>query len=200
MTIGVIDYGAGNMRSVTNALDALALVGRVVASAGDLDRCSRVILPGVGHFAPAARRLADTGLDDALRAAVERGVPLLGVCLGAQLLLAGSAEAPDVPGLGIINGSCDRLTTTTVPHMGWNAVTPRSGAGLFDVNGDPAYFYFAHSFVCKPEDPAVVAADTECDGQRFCVALERGRVFGVQFHPEKSAQAGLDLLQRFATC
>jgi glutamine amidotransferase len=94
MTIGVIDYGAGNMRSVTNALDALALVGHVVASAGDLDRCSRVILPGVGHFAPAARRLADTGLDDALRAAVERGVPLLGVCLGRNCSWRAAPKRP----------------------------------------------------------------------------------------------------------
>ncbi len=198
--IGVIDYGAGNLLSVTNALDVLELPWTHVRAAGELAACDRLVLPGVGHFAAAAGQLAAAGLDDAIRAAAGDAKPLLGVCLGAQLLLEASEEAPEATGLGLIPGRVERLRTHTIPHMGWNRVEATRSARLFDATGDLAYFYFAHSFVCAPVDPTCVAARTTCDDQTFCVAVQRDNVFGVQFHPEKSAQAGLDVLRRFATC
>lgn len=196
--IGIVDYGAGNLRSVGNALSYLATPWSFVASPGDLARCARIILPGVGHFGPAMRRLAEAGLVEPLREAARHGTPLLGLCLGAQMLMEGSDESGDVPGLGLVPGRCVRLTTPTVPHMGWNRAEPSGQAALFA--STPEYFYFAHSYVCVPDDANDIAATCECAGQRFCVAIERGRVFGVQFHPEKSAAAGLALLRRFASC
>lgn len=198
--IGVVDYGAGNLLSVTNALDALDVAWAHVGEPRALAECARIVLPGVGHFAAAAEQLVRSGLDDALRAAVEKGQPLFGVCLGAQLLFETSEEAPGVAGLGIIGGRVERLKTRTVPHMGWNRVTATRGGQLFEPAEEPAYFYFAHSFVCAPRAHADVAAEASCDDQTFCVAVERGNVLGVQFHPEKSGPAGLALLRRFATC
>jgi glutamine amidotransferase/cyclase len=198
--IGVIDYGAGNLRSVGNALDHLQAAWEIVADPAGVTRNERIILPGVGHFGAAMQRLSEAGLVAPLQAAAQQGKPLLGLCLGAQMLLEGSAEAPDVAGLGLIPGTCRRLTTATVPHMGWNRVKPAAGACLFDPEAREEYFYFAHSFVCVPADNADIAGTCVCDNQTFCVAVERGRVLGVQFHPEKSAAAGLALLRRFATC
>jgi imidazole glycerol phosphate synthase glutamine amidotransferase subunit len=198
--IGIIDYGAGNLRSVGNALDHLQAAWELIAAPEDLAHCDRLILPGVGHFGPAMDRLGAAGMVAPLQAAVQQGKPLLGLCLGAQMLLEGSAEAPGKSGLGLIPGQCARLTTPTVPHMGWNRVHPARGAGLFDPEGREEYFYFAHSFVCAPAEAGDVAGTCACAGVDFCVAVERGRVFGVQFHPEKSATAGLALLRRFAAC
>jgi len=198
--IGVIDYGAGNLLSVTNALDALDLSWTHVQSSRELAECDRILLPGVGHFQSAALQLAECGMVAALRATAAAGKPLLGVCLGAQLLMETSAEAPSVPGLGLIRGRVERLRTRTIPHMGWNRVTPQPSARLFDSTGSGAHFYFAHSFCCAPEDASNIAAQASCDEQTFCVAVQRDNIFGVQFHPEKSASAGLEVLRRFATC
>lgn len=198
--IGVIDYGAGNLLSVTNALDRLELAWRHVRAAGDLTGCSRIILPGVGHFGFAMNELAARKLVEPLRDAAGGGMPLLGLCLGAQLLLDASDEAAGGAGLGLISGQVVRLATKTIPHMGWNRVRPRPGARLFEPVGEARHFYFAHSYVCRPRCGEDIAAESICDGQGLCVAVERGNIFGVQFHPEKSASAGLDLLRRFATC
>lgn len=198
--IGIIDYGAGNLRSVGNALDHLQAGWEFVAAPADIQRCERIILPGVGHFGAAMERLAAAGMIAPLREAAAQGKPLLGLCLGAQMLLEGSAEAPDSAGLGLIKGICHRLTTPTVPHMGWNRVKPAAGACLFDSTGREEYFYFAHSYVCAPADPADAAGACECDGITFCVAVQHERVYGVQFHPEKSAVSGIALLRRFTTC
>ncbi|MCB9850138.1 MAG: imidazole glycerol phosphate synthase subunit HisH [Phycisphaerales bacterium] len=194
--IGIIDYGAGNLRSVSNALDALGVTWQHVREPAALSDCTRIILPGVGHFASAVEKLAEINMMDALRA-VDK--PLLGVCLGAQLLFDTSDEAPGVSGLGLIPGNVALLTTRTVPHMGWNQVTPRGNNRLFD-SATPRHFYFAHSYVCEPADNADIAADVTHEGATFCVAVQCGNVCGVQFHPEKSASAGMDLLRRFATC
>lgn len=198
--IGVIDYGAGNLRSVTNALDHLGLAWTLVGAPDALDGCSRLVLPGVGHFGAAMQRLNAAELAPAVQAWGRAGKPLLGVCLGAQLLLDGSEEAPGAAGLGLIAGRVVKLGTKTIPHMGWNRVCSVGEGVLFDESGGGSYFYFAHSFVCEPADEAHAAAVAECDGRRFCVAVQRGRVCGVQFHPEKSAAAGLELLRRFAAC
>ncbi|HRX87697.1 MAG TPA: imidazole glycerol phosphate synthase subunit HisH, partial [Phycisphaerae bacterium] len=166
----------------------------------ELDDCGRILLPGVGHFAAAAGQLKASGMSAALQAVARKGKPVLGVCLGAQLMLEASDEAPDAVGLGLIPGRVVRLKTKTIPHMGWNRVKPAASARLFDAAATPPYFYFAHSFVCAPVEKSHVAAETTCDAETFCVAVQRDNIFGVQFHPEKSAGAGLDVLRRFATC
>ncbi len=197
--IGIVDYGAGNLQSVSNAIDYLGTAWRLVDAPAALADHERVILPGVGHFGSAMRQLACAGLDAALRRYAETGRPLLGICLGAQLLLEESAEAPGVRGLGLIPGTVTRLATQTIPHMGWNRAEVTKPGRLF-AEACAEYFYFAHSYVCVPADAAYCAAVCGCDDQRFCVAVERGNVCGVQFHPEKSAEAGLAVLRRFATC
>lgn len=197
--VGVIEYGAGNLRSVCNALESLGAAWTLVAEPESLDVCSRVILPGVGHFGFAMERLAKTRMAGALAEWTSAGRPLLGICLGAQLLMESSEEAPGVAGLSLITGHVIRLRTKTIPHMGWNRVTASDSAALLD----PArsdFFYFAHSFVCAPEDESDIAATAECGGEAFCVAVQCGNVFGVQFHPEKSAAAGLALLKEFTRC
>jgi glutamine amidotransferase len=198
--IGVIDYGAGNLLSVTNALDFLGLRWTHAHEPAALKSCGRVVLPGVGHFKAAMRRLVETGMADAVITACREGRPLLGVCLGAQLLFDASDEAPEVSGLGILAGRVVRLQTKTIPHMGWNRTRPVGGARLFDYQPPYPFFYYAHSYVCQPVAPEQVAAESDSAGQRFCVAVQAANVHGVQFHPEKSGQAGLALLRRFATC
>jgi imidazole glycerol phosphate synthase glutamine amidotransferase subunit len=198
--IGVVDYGAGNLLSVTNALDVLDFSWTHVRTSRELAACDRVLLPGVGHFASAAQQLAACGMFATLRAAAATGKPLLGVCLGAQLLMDASEEAPGVSGLGLVRGRVERLRTRTIPHMGWNFVLPNPAARMFDSTSPGAHFYFAHGFFCNPEDRNDVAAEATCDNQTFCVAVQRANVYGVQFHPEKSASAGLDVLRRFAAC
>jgi len=198
--IGVFDYGAGNLRSVGNTLDHLELPWKLVTRSEELDGCDRAILPGVGHFGSAMEELNARRLTDGIRVWVDTGRPLLGICLGAQVLLDSGAEAPGVPGLGLIPGTVEALATKTIPHMGWNRVNVQVENPILSNGEIPAYFYFAHSYVCVPAEPADVAATCTCDNQTFCVSVRRGNVFGVQFHPEKSAAAGLDVLRRFATC
>ena len=198
--IGVIDYGAGNLRSVTNALDYLELTWKLIPKPSGLSGCTRVILPGVGHFGSAMEELCSRQLAGAVRDWAQTGRPLLGVCVGAQMLMESSEEAPGVAGIGLLKGGVVRLRTRTIPHMGWNRAVPQVGEGLFAGNGGDEFFYFAHSYACAPECLEDVAAVAECEGQEICVAVRRGRVFGVQFHPEKSAEAGLALLGRFAKC
>jgi len=192
MRIAVFDYGVGNLHSLTHALRA----GAEVVITPDPDvvlRADALVLPGVGAFGAAAERLAPAA--PALRAAVDDGFPCLGICLGMQLLLDTSEEGPG-QGLGVVPGRVLRLHARRVPHMGWNRVDPVPdapdpliGAGL--------EAYFANSYIAEPDDPAVVVATTEHDGIRFPAAVRRRRVWGVQFHPEKSGPAGLSLLAAF---
>jgi imidazole glycerol phosphate synthase glutamine amidotransferase subunit len=188
--IGVIDYRAGNLQSVANALDRLRVPFAVCERSDQVAEAERIILPGVGHFGAAARALAETGTGEALRVAAEAGKPILGICLGMQLLLEESDEAPGVPGLGLLPGGNVRLEASRVPHMGWNRV--RWGAG-------EDYYYFAHSYVAAPRSEHVVAT-TEVDGHEIPVAIGRGATVGVQFHPEKSGERGLELIEEFCRC
>lgn len=204
--IGVIDYGAGNLQSVANALDRIGAPHRPVTGPAELGDCQRILLPGVGHFAPAADRLHASGLAAAIVERARAGTPVLGICLGMQLLLDGSDEAPDARGLGLIPGrnvALDPAVVATVPHMGWNAVRwsrdagPLAGSDLN--NGD--HFYFAHSYIAAPEQAEDILATVDLGTtSSVVVAVSSGRVAGVQFHPEKSSTAGLGLLERFARC
>ena len=192
-SIAVIDYGAGNLTSVLKGLAAAGGAPFVTSDAGDVDDATGVVIPGVGHFA------ATTAIGDAYRSAIlraiDRGVPLLGICLGMQYLFDGSDEAPEVPGLGLLRGRCARLPSSVkVPHVGWNALRFTRASTLLGSVSDGAHVYFTHSYAA-PVTPEAIAITEH--GAPFAAAVERGRVFGVQFHPEKSSEAGLDVLRAF---
>ena len=196
MRITVIDYKAGNLTSVLKTLRHLG--AETVVTDGDLslvETAERIVLPGVGHFA-ATERLDKTGLTGAIRAAIARGVPFLGICVGMQWLYAGSTEAPQQPGLGYLAESCTRFAESTekVPHVGWNSLEVRSGSRLLAGVQPGEFVYFTHSY------KGPVTADTAAVAQYiepFAAAVERGNVMGVQFHPEKSGETGLKILRNF---
>ena len=196
MRVTVIDYKAGNLTSV---LKALRHVGaETVVTDGDLslvETAERIVLPGVGHFA-ATERLDATGLTPAIRAAIARGVPFLGICVGMQWLYAGSSEAPNQPGLGHFTESCARFPESKekVPHVGWNSLDIRPNSRLLAGIEPGEYVYFTHSY------KAPVTADTAATTyyiEPFASAVERGNVMGVEFHPEKSGATGLKILKNF---
>lgn len=196
--IALIDYGAGNLTSVRKALTALGADFTIPASTDVCAQASGIIVPGVGHFAATAA-LEGAWLQ-AIRSAVSAGVPLLGICLGMQWLFEGSDEAPEVEGLGVIPGRIGRLQNDLerrlkVPHVGWNALDFRSsGARLFQGLSSGAQVYFTHSYAA-PVTRECVAATTHAN--TFASVVERDNVFGVQFHPEKSGEAGLRILRNF---
>jgi imidazole glycerol-phosphate synthase subunit HisH len=193
--IGIVDYGAGNLRSVENALDRLGAPSRVVSTPEDLSGTRALIFPGVGAARPSMASLRARGLDRAILAAIGRGTPYLGICLGLQLLFERSAEdATDC--LGLLNGDVVRLKTREkLPHVGWNTVNT-TGAHPVLQGLDRQAFYFVHAYVAVPRDPVLVAAQT-VHGVPFVSAVARDRVIGVQFHPERSGEAGLTLLRSF---
>jgi glutamine amidotransferase len=194
--ITVIDYKAGNLTSVLKALRHLG--AETIVTDGDLapvQNAERIVLPGVGHFA-ATERLDATGLTPAIRAAIARGVPFLGICVGMQWLYAGSSEAPNQTGLGHFPESCTHFADSTekVPHVGWNSLGVRPGSRLLAGVEAGEYVYFTHSY------KGPVTADTAATSfyiEPFAAAVERGSVMGVQFHPEKSGATGLKILSNF---
>ena len=197
--IGLVDFGAGNMRSVANAFVHLGFDFRLCVEPADLRSVERIVLPGVGHFGAACERLSETGMLDELRSEVERGKPFLGICLGLQLLFGSSDEAPGMKGLSLLPGHVARIRARCVPHMGWNRVEAASGSSLFE-GLTSAHYYFAHSYVAVPEQHEDIIGTVTVEDQRLVVAVGRNRFWGVQFHPEKSGEAGLALLKRFARC
>jgi imidazole glycerol-phosphate synthase subunit HisH len=197
--VGVIDYGMGNRRSVQKALER---IGATVALTGDHDElraCDGLVLPGVGAFPKAMRNLHELGLVELIGARVERGTPLLGICLGMQLLFDRSTELEPTPGLGLIAGEVTRLDShgLRVPHIGWNEVQfERSSPLLAGLPERGCPFYHVHSYAARPADHDAVIGTTEY-GERFATAVSSGSVLGVQFHPEKSSLNGLRMLESF---
>ena len=193
--IALIDYGAGNLRSVENALARLNAIATIAAAPEDLARARAIIFPGVGAAAPAMASLHDRGLDRAVITAIRNGVPFLGICLGMQLLFERSAE-DGATCLAVLPGTVERLKThEKLPHVGWNTLEHvRPHPVLEGVEGEA--FYFVHSYVVVPRQPAVVAGDTT-HGVPFVSAIARQGLVGVQFHPERSGTAGLRLLENF---
>ena len=196
--IAIVDYGAGNLRSVELALARLGVHTRVTADPDMLALADGLILPGVGAFSDAMAALGRSGTIPAVLEAVGAGRPLLGICLGMQLLLDGSEEGPGVPGLGLIPGEVRRLPGCglKIPQMGWNSLTPAKPSPLFKGLPEEPYVYFVHSYACKAADPADVLAVTDY-GVPFHAAVQRGRILGFQFHPEKSGDVGQKLLANF---
>jgi imidazole glycerol-phosphate synthase subunit HisH len=192
--IAIVDYGAGNLVSVKKALDWLGQQSVITSDPDQVARAERIVLPGVGHFASTAS-LGGSGLQDAIREAIARGIPFLGICVGMQWMLESSQEAPETTGLGLFAGECERFPASVKsPHVGWNQLEMNSTSRLF--RGVPAspFVYFTHSY----RVPVSTATAACCEyGGRFSAAIERDNLFGVQFHPEKSAGIGLQVLGNF---
>jgi imidazole glycerol phosphate synthase glutamine amidotransferase subunit len=193
--ITILDYGAGNLRSVQNTLAEIGAEYELVRDAAGLERATKIILPGVGHFGQMMRSLHELAVHNTLRDRIGAGVPFLGICLGMQGLFEGSEEAPDLPGLGLFPGSVKRFAPgARVPHMGWNQVSAaRSSCLLAGLPSNP-YVYFAHSYYV-PETTVTAATCTYT--VPYTAMIESGNVHGVQFHPEKSGPAGLKIVQNF---
>ncbi|MEA2128295.1 MAG: imidazole glycerol-phosphate synthase subunit HisH [Solirubrobacteraceae bacterium] len=197
-SIAMVDYGMGNRRSVVKAF---AHVGTEIAQTADHDElraADGLIVPGVGAFPEAMRRLRALGLDEVVRAHAQAGKPVIGLCLGMQLLFERSVEHEGSEGLGLLPGCSVRLDTQglKLPHIGWNAVTWRRKSALVAGLPNPAAFYHVHSFVPEPDDESIVLGTGEY-GSPFCSFVERDNVFGAQCHPEKSSTHGLALLRNF---
>ena len=195
--IAIVDYGAGNLRSVTRAVEHAGVAPLVTSEAAALERADAVILPGVGAAADTMANLRSRGLVEPVRAYIASGRPFLGVCMGLQALLTGSEEAGWHECLGVVPGRVKRFPTSlTVPHMGWNQVVSRRAHPVFAEIPDGANFYFVHSYYCEPEDETVILATTDY-GQPFASVLARDNWVATQFHPEKSGQHGLRLYRNF---
>lgn len=199
--IGIIDYDAGNMKSVEKALQFLGEETVVTRDREKLLSADHVILPGVGSFGDAMERLSEYGLIPVIHEIVDAGTPFLGICLGLQLLFESSEESPGVRGLGLLPGKILRIPPAEglkIPHMGWNSLHfPRKGR-LFKGLPEETYAYFVHSYYLKAEDPEIVAAETTY-GVTIHASVEKDNLFACQFHPEKSSTAGLSMLKNFAS-
>ncbi|MEI7908537.1 MAG: imidazole glycerol phosphate synthase subunit HisH [Verrucomicrobiota bacterium] len=203
MRVALIDYGAGNLRSVANALAALGIQPHIVGAAADLADATHLVLPGVGSFGDCMAQLASRELLDPIRQWVLAGKPYLGICLGYQILLDSSEESPGVAGLGLVRGNVRRFTESPglkIPHIGWNSAVPRQpDTGNWRGLGAEPYFYFVHSYFPVPADAAIVAAQTSYGDDVFAAAIELPNLLACQFHPEKSQDAGLRIIRNFLT-
>lgn len=195
--IAIIDYGAGNIRSIEKALEHVGAVVQVTDDAMVVSEAAAVVLPGVGFGGTAMMRMKERGLDDAIRQATQQGKPFLGICLGMQLLADSHAEG-EVDGLGLFRGEVRRIPAgLKIPHMGWNSLQQvHAGLPIFADIPEDAYFYFAHSYYVEPRDSEGIAAVTDY-GSPYCSVIVTERVWGTQFHPEKSGLVGLQMLRNF---
>ncbi|HEX8856568.1 MAG TPA: imidazole glycerol phosphate synthase subunit HisH [Thermoleophilaceae bacterium] len=195
-SLAILDYGMGNLRSVEKAFAHVGVSARVTRDHEEISRAAGLVLPGVGAFPKAMKAVRELGLDELVRSA---GVPVLGICLGMQLLFEESAELGGATGLGLLRGRVEPLDAPglKVPQIGWNAVSWRKRTALNDGLGPETAFYHVHSFAPRPADDADVLG-TATYGDEFASAVARGPVYGVQFHPEKSGPDGLRLLANFA--
>jgi imidazole glycerol-phosphate synthase subunit HisH len=196
--VALLDYGVGNLHSAAKALDRAGAEVRVVPTVAEAAGAAGLVVPGVGAYGACLTGLGSAGGAAALATWLEGGRPLLGICVGMQLLFEASEEGPVADGVGVVPGKIRRLTgPVKIPHIGWDEVTVRPGSRLFAGLGDGTRFYFVHSYAPEPDGEAVAAV---CDyGGRFAAAVEHGNLFGTQFHPEKSGAAGLALLANFVS-
>jgi len=199
VNVAIIDYGVGNLRSVEKAFAATGCEAIVSSDEDILRRAERLVLPGVGAFGACMKALQERGFDRLVKERASEGTPLLGVCVGMQLLFDESDEFGATRGLGLLRGSVQRFENDlVVPHVGWNRIHQKQPHALFEGVADGAFCYFVHSFYCRPADDAVVVGETEY-GTRYASVVAQGNICGVQFHPEKSQEIGLRMLKNFAT-
>ena len=197
--IAIIDYDAGNIKSVEKALLSMGETPVLTRDPEVILQADHIILPGVGSFGDAMENLNKFGLIDVIHEAINRKIPFLGICLGLQLLFESSEETPGVAGLGILKGKIVRIPEgpgLKIPHMGWNSLNVREGASLFKGLEKEPYVYFVHSYYLQAKDPKIVAATTEY-GVTIHASVEKENVFACQFHPEKSSNTGLAILKNF---
>jgi glutamine amidotransferase len=197
--IAIIDYDAGNIKSVEKAVTILGEKAIITRDADTILSSDGVILPGVGAFGDAMQKLKDYGLVDVIKKVVDQNIPFLGICLGLQLLFDSSEESPGVEGLHLLKGRVRRIPANPdikIPHIGWNNITFPSEGRLFKGIPEGSFVYFVHSYYLEAEDESIVKAVTEY-GTRIHASVEKGNVFACQFHPEKSSDVGLKILKNF---
>jgi glutamine amidotransferase len=198
--IGIVDYGAGNIKSVCNALNKIGASWRIITNSLKMETVSGLILPGVGSFGDAMNQLNSRGLTKAIKDYAAADRPFLGICLGLQLMFSHSEESPNVEGLGILEGEIRRIPSNDklkVPHIGWNSINIQKSDGIFKKVDSGTFTYFVHSFYLDAADKSIVAATTHY-GVEIDAAVEMGNVSACQFHPEKSGEQGLEILKAFA--
>ena len=199
--IAIIDYGAGNLQSVKKALDFIGAESVITDNPEEINRCDKILLPGVGSFGDAMESMTEKGLVETVRQNALSGKPFLGICLGLQLLFEESEESPGVKGLGIFKGKIKRFSSDMglkIPHIGWNSLEIRQNDTIFRDVPQNSYVYFVHSYYLHAEDEKDVAAITDY-GIDFHSAVGKNNVFATQFHPEKSGDVGLQILRNFAS-
>ena len=201
--ISVVDYGAGNLRSVANVLDVLSVEFELVVDAEAILNATKIVLPGVGHFGQLANALDELNIRQALISQIKNGVPYLGICLGMQILFAESEEAPNAKGLGILPGSVSKFEMADRNvHMGWNTLEAKAQSKLFASSGDERasegqlFAYYAHSYFCPVVDETVFITSY---GDHFSAVIEKSNIFAVQFHPEKSGDLGRRVIRNFVS-
>jgi len=195
--IAIVDYGMGNLLSVSKALESVVSEVKITSDPVVMDKASGIVLPGVGAFADCMRNLRSYGLEEAVRDYIKSKRPYLGICLGLQILFSYSEEGGHFEGLGVIKGKVRRLPNSVkVPHMGWNQLCIEKGVPLFDNIPNQSDFYFVHSYYVDPEEDRFVVTTTDY-GISFTSSVWKENVYGVQFHPEKSSKLGLEVLRNF---
>ncbi len=199
--IAIIDYGAGNLRSVQKACEFVGANAVITSDKAEILGADRVILPGVGSFGDCMASIRSGGIDTCIFEVLEKKTPFLGICLGLQLLFDESEESPGVKGLGVLKGKIVKIPQNDdlkIPHMGWNSLTFPKSSPIFNGIDEKSFVYFVHSYYMQPEDASIIAA--ECDySAKLPVALSTGNIFATQFHPEKSGKIGLKILQNFVS-
>ena len=198
--IAIIDYGAGNLQSVRNALDFIGCPGTITSDPAEILSSDGIILPGVGAFGSAMAEMEGRGLTEAVKFAAKSGKPFIGICAGMQLLFEESEESPGVPGLGVLRGKVLIFPADKglkIPHMGWNSIRTKKESRLLGKLSGTPYMYFVHSYYVKADDEGIVSALSDY-GTTFDAAVEQNNLFGCQFHPEKSGNEGISILRRFA--
>lgn len=192
MTLVILDYGAGNLKSISNMLDYLGVEHVISSDEKNILSADRIIFPGQGHFAQAMKNLSQKNLIEPIKQSINKGIPFLGICLGLQVLFEKSEEAPGVDGLGILKGEVKKFQSGKIPQIGWNKIETTQNNSFLTSD----YFYFVNSFYVKPADEDVVSS--YCNYYtRFCASVEKDNLTAVQFHPEKSSEAGLEFFKKW---
>ena len=196
--IAIVDYGVGNLFSVEKAFLKFSPDVVLTSDAKVIEKADKIVLPGVGAFGDCMKNFEQSGLKNSVLEAIEQGKPVMGICVGEQIMFEGSEESPEVKGLGIFKGMVKKINAPglKIPHMGWNSITVNKNSRILKNIGSEPYVYFVHSYYVNAEDESIISAYTEY-GQKLDIAVEKDNVFATQFHPEKSGETGMTILKNF---